>query len=89
MIHERTFLNPERKLVDETADWLAARARRTACGAWSLAHLLVLAPTAQAARRLRFALAARFEATGVVPPAVKMPAHLLEHPKPRFPRRTP
>ena len=54
MIHERTFLNPERKLVDETADWLAARARRTACGAWSLAHLLVLAPTAQAARRLRF-----------------------------------
>ena len=85
MIHERTFLNPERKLVDETADWLAARARRTACGAWSLAHLLVLVPTAQAARRLRFALAARFEATGVVPPAVKMPAHLLEPSEAAFP----
>lgn len=74
---QRLFLDPNRKLVDEVADFLVGHVRTTPCGASSLAHLLVVVPTAQAGRRLRLALAERF-AGGVVPPVVKMPAHLLE-----------
>jgi len=70
------YLDPSRRLVDAVADDLAARARTTPCGATSLAHLLVVVPTAQAGRRLRLALAKRF-AHGLVPPLVRMPAHLL------------
>ena len=71
------YLDPRSRLVDAVADWLAARVRRTSSGAASLAHLLVVVPTAQAGRRLRLALAQRF-ADGLVPPLVKMPAHLLQ-----------
>lgn len=78
MTPDRVFLDPRRRLVDAVADWLAPCARPAPCGAPSLAHLLVVVPTAQAGRRLRLALAERFGETGVVPPAVKMPAHLLE-----------
>ena len=73
----RNYLNPKLKLVDAVADELVTRVRETASGAQSLAHLLVIVPTAQAGRRLRLALAARFD-HGVIPPVVKMPAHLLE-----------
>ena len=66
-----------RKAVDAIADWLAARAKRDAAGAPSLAHLLVVVPTAQSGRRLRHALARRFP-SGIVPPCVKMPAHLVD-----------
>ncbi len=66
-----------KKAVDAVADFLAARARRDAAGAESLAHLLVVVPTAQSGRRLRLALARRF-ANGVVPPLVKMPAQLVD-----------
>ena len=66
-----------RKAVDAIADWLAARARPDAAGAMSLAHLLVVVPTAQSGRRLRHALARRFPA-GLIPPCVKMPAHLVD-----------
>ena len=73
----RKYLNPKLKLVDAVADELVARVRETASGAQSLAHLMVIVPTAQAGRRLRLALAVRFD-HGVIPPVVKMPAHLLE-----------
>ena len=66
-----------RKAVDAVADWLAARVRRDAAGVSSLAHLLVIVPTAQSGRRLRHALARRFPA-GLVPPCVKMPSHLVD-----------
>ena len=66
-----------RKAVDAIADWLSARARPDAAGASSLAHLLVVVPTAQSGRRLRHALARRFPA-GLIPPCVKMPAHLVD-----------
>ena len=70
-------LDPRGRLVDAVADWLAVRVRRTPSGAASLAHLLVVVPTAQAGRRLRLALAQRF-ADGLVPPQVQMPAQLLQ-----------
>lgn len=77
MSMSREFLNPRRKLVDEVVDWLVPHARKMVSGAMSLEHLLVVVPTAQAGRRLRQALAARFP-KGVLPPVVKMPAHLLQ-----------
>ena len=61
-----------RKAVDAVADFLAARARTDAAGVKSLAHILVVVPTAQSGRRLRHALARRFPA-GVVPPLVRIP----------------
>ena len=66
-----------RKAVDAVADFLAAKARPDAAGVASLAHLLVVVPTAQSGRRLRHALARRFPA-GVVPPLVRTPAHLVD-----------
>lgn len=74
----REYLDPSKKLADAAADALAARARRTPEGAASLAHVLAIVPTAQSARNLRLALARRFPATGVVPPAISMPSALLE-----------
>ena len=65
------------KAVDAVADYLAARARPDAAGAQSLAHLLVIVPTAQSGRRLRLALAKRFP-SGLVPPRVLMPARLVD-----------
>ena len=57
-------------------DFLADRARKdSASGAVSLAHLLVLVPTAQSARRLRAALARRFGA--LVPPYTMQPRQLF------------
>ena len=66
-----------RKAVDAVADFVAARSRPDASGAASLAHLLVVVPTAESGRRLRHALARRFPA-GVVPPLVRTPAHLVD-----------
>ena len=66
-----------RKAVDSVADFVAARSRLDASGAASLAHLLVVVPTAESGRRLRHALARRFPA-GVVPPLVRTPAHLVD-----------
>ena len=65
------------KAVDAVADFLAAKARPDAAGVASLAHLLVVVPTAQSGRRLRHALARRFPA-GVVPPLVRTPAYLVD-----------
>ena len=78
MMFDRIFTDPKRKFVDEAADWLAARARTDGAGAKSLAHIMVVVPTAQSGRRLRYALAKRFEG-GLVPPVVRMPAHFA-HP---------
>lgn len=69
------FLNPGNKLVDEVADWLAARAVDDPAGAKSLARFCVVVPTAQSGRNLRLALARRFE-NGLVPPMAKLPMQL-------------
>ena len=56
------------KPLELLVDRLAAKLRIDPSGAKSLAHLLVVVPTAQSGRRLRLALAARFGAR--VPPTV-------------------
>lgn len=81
------YLDPSRKLVDEVADWLCgggrypSRVRETPEGVRSLAHLLVVVPTAQSARNLRLALAARTaegNRRGILPPKITMANALLE-----------
>ena len=67
-------LNPARKPVDEIAAWLCDRVRRDPGGAQSLAHLLVVVPTAQSGRRLRLKLAARLGA--FIPPEIRLPPQL-------------
>ena len=76
MTPDAEFLDPRAKLVDATADWLAARVRTDPSGAASLAHVCVVVPTAQGGRNLRLALAKRFE-NGLVPPAVVQPMRLV------------
>lgn len=78
----KEFLNPARKLVGEVVDWLCcgARVRRTE-GAYSLAHLMVVVPTAQSGRNLRLALAKKAAANrwgGIIPPAVVQPMQLVK-----------
>ena len=77
MVRTTEYLDSQRKPLDAVADWLCARARQDAVGAPSLAHLLVIVPTAQSGRRLRHALARRFP-SGLIPPCVRMPAHLVD-----------
>ncbi len=74
-------LNPERKLVDEVADWLCQRVRTDASGARSLAHLMVVVPTAQSGRSLRLTLARRAAAVGwggMLPPLTVMQSTVLQ-----------
>lgn len=81
----RQFLNPRRKLVEETADWLCGTDVwpshvRDDCGAKSLAHVMVIVPTAQSGRSLRLALARKAAANGwggVLPPQVVQPMQII------------
>ncbi|MBR3820624.1 MAG: hypothetical protein IKJ37_03275, partial [Kiritimatiellae bacterium] len=70
------FIDPNVKLVCAVADWLCAgRVEDTPSGTKSLAHVLVVVPTAQSGRRLRLALARRAAANGwggLLPPHVAM-----------------
>ena len=77
MTARREFLDPAKSLVSETVGWLAPRVREDASGAKSLAHILVVVPTAQSARSLRLALARAFAPAGVLPPVISMPRDLL------------
>ena len=73
-------LNPKRKLVDAVVDWLCGRVERDPSGAWSLAHLMVVVPTAQSGRNLRLALAKKAAEKGwggILPPRVVQPFHLV------------
>ena len=67
-----------RRPLEAMVDRLAASVRTDPSGAKSLAHLLVVVPTAQSGRRLRLRLAERFGA--LVPPVVKTPSALLWNP---------
>ena len=74
------ILNPGRKLVDEVVDWLCGRIERDPSGARSLAHLMVVVPTAQSGRNLRLALAKKAAEKGwggILPPHVVQPFHLV------------
>ena len=73
-------LNPKRKLVDEVVDWLCGRVERDPSGARSLAHLMVVVPTAQSGRNLRLALAKKASEKGwggILPPRVAQPFRLV------------
>ena len=83
----REFLAPDRKLVEEVADWLlgergyAGRVRYEAGNVPSLAHVLLIVPTAQSGRNLRLVLAKKAVAKGwggILPPKVQMPDLLLQ-----------
>lgn len=68
-------LDPRRPFVETAAEWLCRDVREEASGAKSLAHVLVVVPTAQSGRRLRLALADRLGA--LIPPTVLLPPGLL------------
>lgn len=83
----KEFLNPDLSLVKEVADWLygggryVSKMRKTPEGARSLAHILVVVPTAQSGRNLRLALAKKAAEEGagaILPPKITMASALLE-----------
>jgi ATP-dependent helicase/nuclease subunit B len=85
-VKRTAYLRPSKKLADEVADWLCGgngyegRVKTTPSGAKSLAHVLVVVPTAQSSRRLRLALAKRASIAGwggLLPPCVSMSSALL------------
>ena len=80
----RIPLDPRRKPVEEIAAWLCREEKDGGClrtgaeGVRSLAHVLVVVPTAQSGRRLRLKIAERLGA--VVPPEIRLPQQLLSNP---------
>jgi len=70
------FLDPTVKLLDAVTTWLLNRVRTTPEGASSLAHLMIVVPTAQSGRNLRLALAQR--AGAILPPKVVQPRALVK-----------
>ena len=83
MVAEPILLNPGRRLVDEVVDWLcgspcfSGRLKLTPEGARSLAHIMVVVPTAQSGRNLRLALARKFPGSGLLPPQIVQPMQLV------------
>ena len=75
-----------KKPIDEVVEKLADEVRSDPSGAKSLAHLLVVVPTAQSGRRLRLKLAERLGA--LIPPTIKLPQQLLENEDPQIAGRT-
>ena len=74
------LLDPGRKLVDAVVDWLCGRVESDHSGARSLAHLMVVVPTAQSGRNLRLALAKRAAEKGwggILPPRIVQPFRLV------------
>lgn len=77
---EKEFIEPGKKLVDGVAEWLLKKVKIEAGGAKSLAHLLVIVPTAQAGRNLRLTLAkkaAESKGGGLLPPKVVLPFTII------------
>ena len=81
----RVVLDPSRKPVEEIAAWLCREEKDGGClrtgaeGVRSLAHVLVIVPTAQSGRRLRLKLAENLGA--IVPPEIRLPQQLLSNPE--------
>lgn len=88
----KVYLDPHEKLVDAVAGYLCGKARRDAAGAWSLAHLLVVVPTAESGRQLRLKLACEAAAHGwggVLPPRTVLPMELVRPADDSLPTATP
>ena len=75
-----------KKPIDEIVDGLCAKVRVDWGETQSLAHVLVIVPTAQSGRRLRLAIAQRLGA--VVPPEIRLPAQLVLPDSPDLAGRT-
>lgn len=81
MVRDTIYLDPLRKLVEVTADWLCGRVRDDPGGAKSLSHMMVIVPTAQSGRNLRLALAKRASDNGwggLLAPLVTMSSSVLQ-----------
>jgi len=77
----KEFLGPESPLLYGVVGWLCDKRRQTVEGARSLAHVMVIVPTAQSGRNLRLALAREAERRGwggVLPPRVVLPMQLVK-----------
>ncbi len=83
----KEYLAPSSKLVDAVVGWIIKNQNAYSKGsdpieyAFKCAnrfdHLMVVVPTAESGRNLRLALAKAFPDTGVLPPRVIQPSHLL------------
>lgn len=71
----RVYLDPKKPLLDTVVEWLILNRLEKAESAPSLAHVMVIVPTAQSGRSLRLALAKRLR--GVLPPKVVLPMQLV------------
>ncbi len=81
MSRETAYLDPRRRLVDAAAEWLCGRVRDDPGGAKSLAHVMVVVPTAQSGRNLRLELAKKARERGwggVLAPLVTMASCVLQ-----------
>lgn len=77
---EKKYIEPKKKLVVGVVEWLMEKARIENSGARSLAHLLVIVPTAQSGRNLRLNLAksaAKRGWGGILPPKVVLPFTII------------
>ncbi len=71
----RIYLSPKKPLLDAVVEWLSLNRLERTEGVPSLAHVMVVVPTAQSGRSLRLALAKRLG--GVLPPKVVLPMQLV------------
>lgn len=82
----KEFLNPKSCLVREVTSWLCGNDNfsgrvRKIDGVYSLSHVLLVVPTSQSGRNLRFELAKEANKRGwggILPPKVVMPNTLLQ-----------
>lgn len=73
---KRVLVDPMKKPVHEIAGFLVDRIKSSPSGAKSLAHVLVVVPTAESSRRLRKELAKELGA--VIPPEIRPTSRLVE-----------
>ncbi len=87
---ERIFISPEKRLMQGVIDCLCSDhfLRRSPMGVPTLAHCMLILPTAESNRQLRLALAKHFGTQGLLSPQVKQPAHILYPASESYPEAT-
>lgn len=76
---ERIFISPQTRLMQGVIETLCSDLflRRSPMGVATLAHCMLILPTAESNRQLRLALAQHFGERGLLSPQVKQPAQIL------------
>lgn len=75
----RQFISPEKSLLQGVVEHLfSASLRQTPMGAQSLAHCMIIVPTARSARHLRLAIAKRAGEKGVLAPTIVQPEQIIQ-----------